>query len=52
MNSEDFIRLFQTSKGVQRPVLLEALRIARNEGSEKSSALILREEIILELNRI
>lgn len=37
MNSEDFLRIFQASKGVQGPVLLEALRLARNnkEGVSK-----------------
>ncbi len=52
MNAEDFVRLFQASRGVQRPVLLEALRIARNETSTGSPLAILRDELILEINRI
>jgi hypothetical protein len=52
MNAEDFVRLFQASKGVQRPVLLEALRLARNETGTTSPLAILREELIHEFNRI
>ncbi len=52
LNSEDFVRLFRASQGVQRPVLLDALRLARNEGAEKSTGQILREELIHEFNRI
>jgi ABC-type dipeptide/oligopeptide/nickel transport system ATPase component len=52
MNAEDFVRLFQASKGVQRPVLLEALRLARNDAGSASPLAILREELIHELNRI
>jgi len=52
MNAEDFVRLFQASKSVQRPVLLEALRLARNETSNASPLAVLREELILEFNRI
>ncbi|HXF05413.1 MAG TPA: DUF87 domain-containing protein [Blastocatellia bacterium] len=52
MSSEDFVRLFQASKGVQRPVLLEALRLARNEAGTASRLTVLREELIHEINRI
>lgn len=52
MNAEDFVRLFQASKGVQRPVLLEALRLARNETGTASPLAMLREELVHELNRI
>jgi DNA helicase HerA-like ATPase len=52
MNAEDFVRLFQASKGVQRPVLLEALRLARNEDRGVSPLAILREELVHEFNRI
>lgn len=52
MNAEDFVRLFQASKGVQRPVLLEALRLARNDMGSISPLAILREELIHEINRI
>ena len=52
MNAEDFTRLFQASRGVQRPVLLEALRLARNDTTNASPLVILREEIVHEFNRI
>ena len=52
MNSEDFVRLFQASHGVQRPVLLEALRLARNETGTVSPLVVLREELVHEINRI
>lgn len=52
MNADDFVRLFQASKGVQRPVLLEALRLARNETGTVSSLAVLQEELVLEMNRI
>lgn len=52
MDAEDFVRLFQASKGVQRPVLLEALRLARNDTGAVVPLTVLREELILECNRI
>ena len=52
MNAEDFARLFQASKGVQRPVLLEALRLARNDTVNVSALADLRDVLILEINRI
>lgn len=52
LNADDFVRLFRASQGVQRPVLLEALRLARNERSGRTTAQVLREELIHELNRI
>lgn len=52
MNTEDFVRLFQASKGVQRPVLLEALRLARNESSKRNPTQLLKAELILELGRL
>lgn len=52
LNAEDFVRLFQASKGVQRPVLLEALRLSRNESGKASGLAVLREELVHELNRI
>jgi DNA helicase HerA-like ATPase len=52
MNAEDFVRLFQASKGVQRPVLLEALRLARNDTAGASPLVVLREDLIHEINRI
>lgn len=52
LNADDFVRLFRASQGVQRPVLLESLRLARNEGVERTPVQSLREELIHELNRI
>ena len=52
MNAEDFVRLFQASKGVQRPVLLEALRLARNDTANASALSVLREELVQEISRI
>ena len=52
MNAEDFARLFQASKGVQRPVLLEALRLARNDTAKLPKISVLREELVQEFNRI
>ena len=52
MNADDFVRLFQASEGVQRPVLLEALRLARTDSTGASSLSILREEILHEINRL
>ena len=52
MNADDFVRLFRASQGVQRPVLLESLRLARNEGGSGSSSAILRENLVHEINRI
>ena len=52
MNSGDFARVFQAAKGVQRPVLLEALRLARNDSVEASQLSLLRDDLTLELNRI
>jgi len=52
LNADDFVRLFQASKGVQRPVLLEALRLARNEEEGRPTASVLRETLVHEINRI
>ncbi len=52
MNADDFTRLFRASQGVQRPVLLEALRLAKNSASPRGPLVMLREEVILEINRI
>lgn len=52
MDSEDFVRLFQASRGVQRPLLLEALRVARNAATTTSGVGVLREELVHEFNRI
>jgi hypothetical protein len=52
MNADDFVRLFRASQGVQRPVLLEALRKSRNEATDRGAAALLREELSHELNRL
>lgn len=52
MNADDFTRLFRASQGVQRPVLLEALRLAKNSASPRGLVVLLREEVLLEINRI
>jgi uncharacterized protein len=52
MNADDFVRLFGASEGVQRPVLLESLRLARNEATNKGPLAMLREELLYQLNRI
>ena len=52
LNVEDFVRLFQAAPGVQRPVLLEALRLARNDSDGSSPPVVLREELVWELNGI
>lgn len=52
MNAEDLVRLFQASKGVQRPVLLEALRLARSETKSGSPLSVLRQELVREFNRL
>jgi len=51
MDSEDFVRLFRASPGVQRPVLLNALSSAR-EDSQGPSWVSLREHLLLECHRL
>jgi uncharacterized protein len=51
MDSEDFVRLFRASPGVQRPVLLNALSSAR-EDSQGPSWVSLREQLLLECHRL
>lgn len=52
LNTDDFVRLFQAAQGVQRPVLLEALRLARNDAPNASPLSVLREELVHEINRM
>lgn len=52
MDSDDFVRLFRASPGVQRPVLLNALSSARDSEAQVDSWLHVRHEIIIECNRI
>ena len=46
------MHIFQASGSVQRPVLLEALRLARNESVEASALSAVREDLVWEVNRI
>lgn len=52
MDSEDFVRLFRASPGVQRPVLLDALSSARDSEGGAENWIHVRENIINECNRI
>lgn len=52
MDSDDFVRLFRASPGVQRPVLLNALSSSRDSSSAANGWLHTREDIIKECNRI
>jgi hypothetical protein len=52
MDSEDFIRLFRASPGVQRPVLLNALSYARNSSDSPNKWVEMREKLIREINTI
>jgi DNA helicase HerA-like ATPase len=52
MDSEDFVRLYRASPGVQRPVLLKALSSARLSATECRGWLDVREAVIKESNRI
>ena len=51
MDSDDFVRLFRASPGVQRPVLLNALSSAR-EDSDGPSWISLRDHLRLECHRL
>lgn len=52
MDSDDFVRLFRASPGVQRPVLLNALSSARNSSDSPNKWVGLREKLIREINTI
>lgn len=52
MDSDDFVRLFRASPGVQRPMLLNALSSGRDSEEEADNWLRVRENIIRESNRI
>lgn len=45
LNAEDFIRLFRASEGLQSPVLLRALRLARSRTSGESAVLNILETL-------
>lgn len=51
MDSDDFVRLFRASPGIQRPVLLNALSSAR-DGGKGPDWISLRENVILECHRL
>lgn len=52
MNSDDFIRLFRASAGIQRPVLLDALRISRSPEIPGGDAYQAKDLLLRELHRI
>lgn len=52
MDSDDFVRLFRASPGVQRPVLLNALSSARLTATGERGWLEIRDTVIKESNRI
>lgn len=52
MDSDDFVRLFRASPGVQRPVLLHALSSARDSEGGSENWVHVRQNIIQECNRI
>ncbi|NLI69743.1 MAG: DUF87 domain-containing protein [Firmicutes bacterium] len=52
LNSEDYVRLFQARKGVQRPVLLEALRLAKCPSQPQGEIFELRQILLKELHRL
>lgn len=52
MDSDDFVRLFRASPGVQRPVLLNALSSARLSATGGQGWLDVRDTVIKESNRI
>jgi len=52
MNSEDFVRMFRASPGVQRPILLNALSLARGTDGYAENWPHVRENLIQEFNKI
>lgn len=52
LNSEELARLFKASAGIQQPVLLESLRLARSHGRSESHPAVQREKLVLELSEI
>ncbi len=52
MDSDDFVRLFRASPGVQKPVLLNALSSARNDSSSRPAWIQLREKLIREFHNV
>jgi len=52
MNAEDFVRLFRAGPNVQRPVLLDALRLSRSPSLPQGKAIRLKELLLRDLYRI
>lgn len=52
MNADDFVRLFRASPGIQRPVLLDALRTARAPAVTGSDEVGVRETVLRECHRL
>ena len=52
MDSDDFVRMFRASPGVQRPVLLHALSSARDSVDGADNWVQIRQNIIKECNRL
>lgn len=52
MNAEEFSRIFRAASGVQKPLLFEALRLARNDADSNSVTKTVRDTLIFEFNRI
>lgn len=52
MNAEEFSRIFRAASGVQKPLLFEALRLARIGAEKEASITTVCDELILEFNKI
>ena len=52
MNAEEFSRIFRAASGVQKPLLFEALRLAKNDADSNSVVEAVRDTLIFEFNRI
>lgn len=52
MDTDDFVHIFRAAGSVQRPVLLEALRLARNDSVGASASSAVRHNLVREFNRL
>ena len=52
MNAEEFSRIFRAASGVQKPLLFEALRLARIDAEKEASITTVCDELIFEFNKI
>ncbi len=52
MDSADFTRLFRASPGIQRPILLDALRLARSPFLPQGQLAEVKDNLITELHRL